>query len=213
MSLNVFSKGQTEGDIIVHWKKLNGKQANCLALASKIEPASFAILQQIRNSTGWSAKLLWQLVFRASIQFFVVLDAAVQTQHITNHLVKVPVILMLQSSLLLWGYFHLFRQNGSQHLGKCLLKGMKEPSVSPWTTGSWQVLASASWISPIGRATPCSLLASLQAVPSPSAAAASLTSRRPVPPSASLPAPRNRAEREALPERYYPSHRAQCFLW
>ena len=36
---------------------------------------------------------------------------------------------------------------------------------------------------------------------SPSAAAASPTSRSPVPPSA---APRNRAEREALPERYYP---------
>ena len=89
-------------------------------------------------------------MFWASIEFFVVLDAAVQTQHITYHLVKVPVILMLQSSLLLWGYFYLFRQNGSQHLWKCLLKGMKEPSVSPWTTGSWQVLASASWISPIG---------------------------------------------------------------
>ena len=58
---------------------------------------------------------------------------------------------MLQSSLLLWGYFYLFRQNGSQHLWKCLLKGMKEPSVLPWTTGSWQVLASASWISPLGQ--------------------------------------------------------------
>ena len=39
---------------------------------------------------------------------------------------------------------------------------------------------------------------------SPSAAAASPTSRRPVPPSASLAAPRNRAEREALAGRYYP---------
>ena len=28
-------------------------------------------------------------------------------------------------------------------LGKCLWKGMKEPSVSPWTTSSWQVLTSA----------------------------------------------------------------------
>ena len=151
MSLNVFSKGQTEGDIIVHWKKLNGKQANCLALASKIEPASFAILQQIRNSTGWSATLTWQLVFRASIQLFVVPDAAVQMQHITNHLVKVPFILNLQSTLLLWGYFHLFRQIGSQHLWKCLLKGMKEPSVSPWTTACWQrrVLDKSSWAAQI----------------------------------------------------------------
>ena len=82
MSLNVSQ------DIIVHRKKLNGQQANCPALASEIEPASFAILQQIRNSTGLSAKLTWHLVFLASIQFFVVLDAAVQTQHITNHLVK-----------------------------------------------------------------------------------------------------------------------------
>ena len=60
-----------------------------------------------------------------------VLDAVVQTQHITNHLVKVPVILMVQSSLLVFGYFHLFRQNGSQHWQKCLWKGMKAPSVSP----------------------------------------------------------------------------------
>ena len=42
------------------------------------------------------------------------------------------------------------------------------------------------------------------AVPSPSATASSPTSRRPVPPSASLAAPRNRTEREALAERYYP---------
>ena len=56
---------------------------------------------------------------------------------------------------------------------------------------------------------------------SPSAAAASPTSRRPVPPSASLAAPRNRAEREALPEKYYPGalcDKAQgssdsCRLW
>ena len=45
--------------------------------------------------------------------------------------------------------------------------------------------------------------ASRQAVPSPSAAAASPTSRHPVPPSASLAVPRNCAEREALAERYY----------
>ena len=44
-------------DIIVHWKKINGQQANCPALASEIKPASFAILQQIQNSTGLSAKL------------------------------------------------------------------------------------------------------------------------------------------------------------
>ena len=61
-----------------------------------------------------------------------------------------------------------------------------------------------------------SSLALRPAVPSPSA-----TSRRPVPPSASLAAPRNRAEREALPERYYPGafcDKAQgsgdgCRLW
>ena len=45
--------------------------------------------------------------------------------------------------------------------------------------------------------------ASRPAVPSPSAAAASPTSRHPVPPSASLAVPRNCAEREALAERYY----------
>ena len=46
------------------------------------------------------------------------------------------------------------------------------------------------------RAAQRSSLASLPAVPSPSAAAASPTSHRRVPPSASLAAPRNRAERE-----------------
>ena len=76
-----------------------------------------------------------------------VLDAAVQTQHITNHLVKVPVT--VQSSLLVFGFFHLFRQNGSQHWQKCLWKGMKAPSVSP--AGSWQISMSTSWISPIGQ--------------------------------------------------------------
>ena len=50
-----------------------------------------------------------------SKRFFVVHDAVVQTQHITNHLVKVPLILMVQSSFLVLGYFYLFRQNGSQH--------------------------------------------------------------------------------------------------
>ena len=92
-------------------------------------------------------------MFLASIQFFVVLDSAVQTQHITNQLelVKVPVILMVQSlSFCVFGYFHLFRQNGSQHWWKCWWKGMKEPSLSPWT-GSWQVLESTSWISSIGQ--------------------------------------------------------------
>ena len=102
----------TEGDIIVHWKKLSRQQANYPALVSEIEPASSAMLQQIRNSTGWNVKLKWQLVFLASIRFFVILDAYVhwQTQPITNHLVKVPVILMLQSSLLVSGYF-IFTDN------------------------------------------------------------------------------------------------------
>ena len=90
-------------------------------------------------------------MFWASIQFFVVLDAAVQMQHITNHLVKVPVILIVHSSLLVFRYFHPFRQNGSQHWWKCSWKGMKESSVSPWTTGRLQVLTSVSWISPIGQ--------------------------------------------------------------
>ena len=129
-------------------KEFDRQQADCPALASEIKPGTFAILQQICNFTGW--KLTWQLVFRASIQFFV-LDAASQTQHITNYLVKVSFILIVQSSLLVLGYFNLFRQNGSQHLWKCSWKGMTELSVSPWTTGSRQVLTSASWISPIGQ--------------------------------------------------------------
>ena len=121
-----FGKGQTEchrrghhNVIIGHWKKLDRQQADGPALSSKIKPASFAILQQICNSTGWSVKLTWQLMFLASIGFFVVLDAAVQTQHIKNHLVKIPV----KSSLVVYGYFHLFRHNGSQHWWKCLWKG------------------------------------------------------------------------------------------
>ena len=57
---------------------------------------------------------------------------------------------------------------------------------------------------PARRAAPRSSLVSLRAVPSPSAASSSPTSCRPVPPSASLAAPRNLAEREALAERYYP---------
>ena len=67
----------------------------------------------------------------------------------------------------------------------------------------------------------CSSLALLQAVPSQSAAAASPTSSSPVPPSASLAAPSNSGEREALAERYYPGafcDKAQgsgdgCRLW
>ena len=55
----------------------------------------------------------------------------------------------------------------------------------------------------------------------PAPPAASPTSSRPVPPSASLAAPHNRAEREALAERYYPCafcDKAQgsgdgCLLW
>ena len=45
-----------------------------------------------------------------------ILDAAVQTQQITD---------CLQTSLLVFGYFHLFRQNGSQHWWKCFWKGIK----------------------------------------------------------------------------------------
>ena len=100
-----FGKGQTEEDIIGHWKKLDRQQGGCPALASEIEAASFAILQQIRNSTAWSVKLTWQPVFRASIQFFVVLDAYNQSS------CESSVILMVHSSLLVFRYFHLFRQN------------------------------------------------------------------------------------------------------
>ena len=86
---------------------------------------------------------------KQSIQFFVVFDAAVQTQHVTNHIVKVRVILMVQSSILVfWHCLEWFPTVGQPwHWWNCLWKGMKEPSVSPWTTGSWQVLTSASWIS------------------------------------------------------------------
>ena len=84
-----------------------------------------------------------------SIQFFVIFDHAIQTQHIII-LWKFPSY-WLCSSLLVLGYFHLFKQNDSQNWWKCWWKGMKKPSVSPWTTGSWQVLTSASWISPIGQ--------------------------------------------------------------
>ena len=64
----------------------------------------------------------------------------------------------------------------------------------------------APTLTPARCATQRSLLALLPAVtvPSPSAAAASPTSSRPVPPSASLASPRNSAEREALAERHYP---------
>ena len=47
--------------------------------------------------------------------------------------------------------FHVFGQNSSQHWWKCSWKGTKKLSVSPWTTGSWQVLTSTSWISPLGQ--------------------------------------------------------------
>ena len=116
-------KGQTEEDIIVHWKNLKDSRLIVQLSSPRLDLpdcASFAILQQIRNSTGWSVKLTSQLVFQASIQscsiqFFVILDTAFQTQHITSHLAKVPFILMVQSSVLVFGYFHLFRQNESEN--------------------------------------------------------------------------------------------------
>ena len=70
-------------------------------------------------------------------------SAAFQKQQITNHAVKGPVILMVQSSLSLFGHFLVFGQNCSQHWWKCSWKGMKKPSVSPWTIGSRQVFLSA----------------------------------------------------------------------
>ena len=92
--------------------------------AGWLSPRSNLPVSQFYNRfaiLGWSVKLTWQLVFRASIQFFIVLDAAVQ--HITNHLVKVPVILMVQSSLLVFGSIDLFRQNGFLTLAKMLMEG------------------------------------------------------------------------------------------
>ena len=76
---------------------------------------------QFRNFTS-DSQFYWvevynshdEFVLQANIQFFVVPDSAVPTQHKTNHPVKVPVILMVQSSLLLFGYFNLFRQNANQ---------------------------------------------------------------------------------------------------
>ena len=75
-----FGKGQTEEDIIGHRKKFDRQQADCPALAFENKPASLSILQQICNSTGWSVKVTWQLVFQASIQFFVVLDGELTLQ-------------------------------------------------------------------------------------------------------------------------------------
>ena len=51
----------------------------------------------------------------------------------TNNLVKVLVILMVQSPLLLFRSIDLFRQNGFLTLVNMLQvwKGMREPSVSP----------------------------------------------------------------------------------
>ena len=154
-----FGKGQTEchrrghhNVIIGHWKKLDRQQADGPALSSKIKPASFAILQQICNSTGWSVKLTWQLVFQASIPFFV-LEAAIHTQQTTNHLVKDPVIFKIEGTELpsCVSIFSSAQTKWFQQWWKCFWKEMNEPSVSPWTTGSWQILRRASWISPIGQ--------------------------------------------------------------
>ena len=123
---------------------------NCPALAFEIEPASFAILQQIRNSTGLKCKThmttcvlskasnsnalavhtlsivphpwlkgrthdLPSWVCSSHCRFAIdVLDAAVQTQNITNHIVKNLVLLMVQSSLFVFGHFLVFGHVRSQ---------------------------------------------------------------------------------------------------
>ena len=43
----------------------------------------------------------------------VILDTAFQTQHITSHIVKVPVILMVQSSLLVFRHFLVLKTKSS----------------------------------------------------------------------------------------------------
>ena len=109
LSVNVFSVWQGADGRGHHWPLKEtwqtALQGGCPALASEIEAASFAILQQISNSTAWSVKLTWQPVFLASIQFFVVLDTYNQSS------CESSVILMVHSSLLVFRYFHLFRQN------------------------------------------------------------------------------------------------------
>ena len=141
-------KGQTDA----FWKILNRQQSNCPESRSRLPDWTCQFRNFTTDSQCYWLKCKPHMTARVlSKRFFVVHDAVVQTQHITNHLVKVPLILMVQSSFLVLGYFYLFRQNGSQHWWKCLWKGMKEPSASPWTTGSWQVLTSASSISPFGQ--------------------------------------------------------------
>ena len=53
---NQIGKGHTGEGIICHWKKLDKQKADCWALSLEIEPASFTILQQIRNSTRLKGK-------------------------------------------------------------------------------------------------------------------------------------------------------------
>ena len=43
---------RVDEDIIGHWSKLDRQQADCPALASEVQPASFAVWLQIRNSIG-----------------------------------------------------------------------------------------------------------------------------------------------------------------
>ena len=100
------------------------------ALSFEIEPASFAILQQT-ILLGLSVWLTGQLMFRASIQLFVILDAAVhwQNQHITNFLLKVPVILMplwwYQAPFLGSDCFICSHKMVPNTCEKCSWKGMK----------------------------------------------------------------------------------------
>ena len=74
----------------------------------------------------------------------VILDTAVQTQHLNNYIVKNPVTLMVQSFLVFW-HFLVLGQSSSQLLWKCWWKEKKEPSASPWTIGSWKVWIKSFW--------------------------------------------------------------------
>ena len=102
----------------------NSTGLKCKTQMTSSVPPRYPILWQFL-STGQNTPLkvglmtyLHQASSVGSYHFsfaIIVLDAAVQTQHITNHIVKVPVILMVQSSLLVLKHFLVFGQNRSQH--------------------------------------------------------------------------------------------------
>ena len=191
-------------------KKLDRQQANCPALAFKINRASLGNLQQNCNCAGLKCKThnscskqsIWffssshiqysskhtlegrahvhleiikpvrekrqnlvTLKFTASSDFIrlivglplssLTLNTAASRQHITNHLVTVPVILMVQSSLLLFRLFLCSDKivlNSESTLVKMLMEGNEGTFYVKLNSRKWQVLTSASWIKPFWAA-------------------------------------------------------------